>query len=322
MKLALFGVGHWHAGMHAAAARVADAEIVAAWDPASERATEFASAHRCPAVETIDEALALRPDLAVVMGRPAEMMALAGRFVGEQLPVLVEKPVGVSGAVLRPLAEAAERAGAFVAVALAHRVGPLPGEVRVLGQAGRLGALSHSRFCLINGPPERYVKDGCGWVLDAAVSGGGALRNLGLHGVDAFLGLAGEQDVAVEHVTFGRPLQGTPVEDYALVVLRAADGAMGIVEAGYTFASMTGGSFEWRVSAKNATLIDTGDRLRVATLDDGETRELAATPLGRRYDALMADTIDRVRSRRRPVVSLMDHWRAMDLIDRCYAGGG
>lgn len=322
MKLALFGVGHWHAGMHAAAARVAGAEIVAAWDPASTRATEFASAHRCPAVGTIDEALALRPDLAVVMGRPAEMVALAERFVDERLPVLVEKPVGVSGAMLRPLAEAAERAGAFAAVALAHRVGPLPGEVRVLGQAGRLGTLSHSRFCLINGPPERYVNDGCGWVLDAAVSGGGALRNLGLHGVDAFLGLVGEQEVAVEHVTFGRPLHGTPVEDYALVVLQAADGTIGIVEAGYTFASMTGGSFEWRVSAKNATLIDTGDRLRVATLDDGQTRELVATPLGRRYDALMADTIDRVRSRRKPVVSLMDHWRAMDLVDRCYAGDG
>mgnify|MGYP001544645374 CR=1 FL=1 len=94
MKLALFGVGHWHAGMHAAAARVAGAEIVAAWDPASKRATEFASAHHCPAVGAIDEALALRPELAVVMGRPAEMMALAERFVAERLPVLVEKPVG------------------------------------------------------------------------------------------------------------------------------------------------------------------------------------------------------------------------------------
>ena len=322
MKLALFGVGHWHAGMHAAAARVAGAEIVAAWDPASKRATEFASAHHCPAVGAIDEALALRPELAVVMGRPAEMMALAERFVAERLPVLVEKPVGVSGAALRPLVEAAERERAFVAVALAHRVGPLPGAARALGQAGRLGALSHSNFCLINGPPERYVQDGCGWVLDAAASGGGVLRNLGIHGVDAFLGLAGEQDVAIEHVAFGRPLHGTPVEDYALVVLRAADGAVGIVETGYTFASMAGGSFEWRVSAKNATLIDTGDRLRVATLDDCENRDVAATPLARRYDTLMADTIDRVRSGRPPAVTLMDHWRAMDLIDRCYAGGG
>ena len=100
----------------------------------------------------------------------------------------------------------------------------MPGAARALGQAGRLGALSHSNFCLINGPPERYVQDGCGWVLDAAASGGGVLRNLGIHGVDAFLGLAGEQDVAIEHVAFGRPLHGTPVEDYALVVLRAADG--------------------------------------------------------------------------------------------------
>ena len=322
MKLALFGVSHWHAGMHAAAARAAGAEIVAAWDLVAERAAEFAREHRCPAVGAVDEALALRPDLAVIMGRPAGMADLAQRFVAERLPVLVEKPVGVSGAVLRPLAEAAERQGAFVAVALAHRVGPLPGEARALGQAGRLGVLSHSHFRLINGPPERYVKDGCGWVLDPAVGGGGALRNLGIHGIDAFLGLAGEQDVAVEHAAFGRHLHGTPVEDYALVVLRAADGTIGLVEAGYTLASMTGSLFEWRVSARNATLIDTGDRLQVATLDDGQVRQLEATPLARRYDTLMIDTIDRLRAGRKPAVSLMDHWRAMDLVDRCYAGGG
>ena len=78
----------------------------------------------------------------------------------------------------------------------------------------------------------------------------------------------------------------SPAEAQAITA--AADGAVGIVETGYTFASMAGGSFEWRVSAKNATLIDTGDRLRVATLDDCENRDVAATPLARRYDTLMA----------------------------------
>lgn len=322
MKVAFFGVSHWHAGMHAAAARKAGAEIIAAWDPASEAAAAFACAHDCPQVGTVDEALALRPDLAVVMGRPAEMAELAERLIAERLPLLIEKPVGVSGARLAGLVETAERQGAFVSVALAHRLGPLPKEARALGEAGRLGAVSHCHFRLVNGPPQRYVEDGCGWVLDAAIGGGGALRNLGIHGVDAFLGLTGAQEVEVEHVSFGRRLHGTAVEDYALTVLRAADGTVGLVEAGYVFASMTGGSFEWRLSAKNATLVDTGERFQVATLDDGEVRQLEAMPLPRRYDALMIDTIERLGAGRQPAVTLMDLWRAMDLIDRCYAGGG
>ena len=154
-----------------------------------------------------------------------------------------------------------------------------------------MGLISHSHLRLINGLPQRYVDDGCGWVLEAAVSGGGALRNLGIHGIDAFLALAGDQEIAVEQASFGRQLHGTQVEDYALVVLRAVDGSIGLVEAGYTYTSIIGGIFDWRVSARNASLTDLGDRLQVATLDDGTVCELAATPVAERYQALMADTI-------------------------------
>ena len=310
--------------MHASAARAAGAEIVAAWDPSPDRADAFAQTQRCRPVGDIHAALALRPDVAVVMGRPSEMAELAGWLIAEGLPMLIEKPVSTSGETLLPLAEAAGRQGSFVAVALAHRGSPLVAEVAALNEGGRMGLISHSHFRLINGPPQRYVDDGCGWVLDAAVSGGGALRNLGIHGIDAFLALAGDQEIAVEQASFGRQLHGTEVEDYALFVLRAVDGSIGLVEAGYTYTSMIGGIFDWRVSARNASLTDLGDRLQVATLDDGTVRELAATPVAERYQALMADTIDRLRAGRKPAVSLRGHWRAMDIIDRllCPAGQG
>ncbi|CDN95444.1 MULTISPECIES: Gfo/Idh/MocA family protein [Rhizobium/Agrobacterium group] len=319
MKMAFFGVGHWHAGMHAEAAKAAGAEIVAAWDEVSTHATAFADTYGGRATASVDEAIAAKPELAVVMGRPAEMAEMASRFVSAGIPMLIEKPVGVSGAVLKPIADLAERHGSFVSVALAHRFSPLLAEVSALRQADRLGEVSHSHFRLINGPPQRYVDDGCGWVLDASISGGGALRNLGIHGVNAFVNLSGGQNIDVESVSFGRQLHGTSVEDYALVVLRAADGSIGLVEAGYTFASMTQGIFEWRVSARNASLTDFGGHLQVATLDDGKVRDVAATPVARRYDNVMADTIDRLESGKKPAVTLQDHWRAMDIIDRCYA---
>lgn len=322
MRLAFLGAGHWHASMHADAAKAADARIVAVWDHDAAKAASFAGVHGGLAVASIDEALSVGPDLAVVMGRPAEMAQTAMRLVEAGVPMLIEKPVGLSAAALKPLADLAEASGAFVAVALAHRFSPLAGEAAALRRAGRLGSVSHAHFRLINGPPRRYADDGCAWVLDAAQSGGGALRNLGIHGIDAFAALAGDQDIGVESVSFGRQLHGTSVEDYAVVVLRAADGSIGLVEAGYTHASMTGGIFEWRVAAANASLADLGGRLRVATLDDGALRETEAVPVARRYEALMADAIDCLRNRMKPAATLRDHWRAMDIIDRCYAMAG
>lgn len=322
MKLAFFGVGHWHADMHAESARACGARILTAWDADPAKAERFAETYGAKVVSTIEEALQQAPDLAVVMGKPFEMADLAKHLIAAKMPMLIEKPVGISGQILKPIADLADEADAFVAVALAHSYSPLLVELRKLERYGRLGPVSHSHFRLINGPPQRYVDDGCAWVLDEAVSGGGALRNLGIHGVNAFIDVVGDQEIDVVSASFGPKIHGTLVEDYAVVVLRAADGGIGIVEAGYTFASMSKGIFEWRVSARNASLCDRGDKLEIITLDDGCTREIEATPVAKRYDAMMAKTIDRLRDSGKPAVTLANHWRAMDIIDRCYASAG
>jgi len=171
----------------------------------------------------------------------------------------------------------------------------------------------------VNGPPERYRLDGVPWVLDPAIGGGGALRNLGIHGIDAALALADGADLALVSASIDRRLYGEAVEEYAIVVLRAPDGMIATVEAGYTYASMApGGDFEWRVSARNAYLIDHGDACRVATLDDGRVRDLAPIPPADRYKAFMADTLDRLACGAPPSVGIGDYLRAMRLIDRAY----
>ena len=84
----------------------------------------------------------------------------------------------------------AAAAGRFVAVPLPNRLGPAMVECARLRDAGRLGRIGHAHFRLVNGPPERYRVDGVAWMLDPALSGGGALRNLGIHGVDCAAALA------------------------------------------------------------------------------------------------------------------------------------
>ena len=317
MKLAFLGVSHWHSTMHAEAAHAAGADIATCWDPSPEVARAFAGKFGCGVVASLDEALS-GAELAVVMGRPFEIAERGLAVIEAGVPVLIEKPIGISAQAADPLIAAAERQGGFVAVALPHGLGMMAA-LGELDAADRLGAMSHSHFRLINGPPQRYVNDGAGWVLERAIGGGGALRNLGIHGVNGFLTLAGDQEVTVVSASLGRPVHGTEVEDYAAVVLRAADGMLGLVEAGYTFASMKRGIFEWRVSARNATLSDFGDRIALSTLDDEGLRDLPVTPPARRYDDVMADTLKRLAEGRPPAVSLASCRRAMAIIDYCYA---
>jgi predicted dehydrogenase len=316
-RVALAGVGHWHARMHLDAARAAGAEVIAAWDPDPAITADFATRHDIPGQLSVAALIAARPDLTVIMGRPDQVPALALVCIEAGLPIVLEKPAAVSTAALEPLAEAAR--GLFVAVPLPNRCGPIWAEIEALRAAGRLGPVSHAQFRIVNGPPERYGLDGVPWVLDPAIGGGGALRNLGIHGIDAALALAGGADLTVVSAAVDRRLYREAVEEYAIVTLRAPDGMIATVEAGYTYASMApGGDFEWRVSARNAYLLDRGDSCRVATLDDGQLRDLAPIPPADRYKAFMADTLDRLARDAAPSVGIGDYLRAMRLIDRAY----
>ncbi|OIS91627.1 Gfo/Idh/MocA family protein [Brucella cytisi] len=317
MRLSFLGVSHWHSTMHAEAALAAGATVQTAWDPDAAAAAAFADRFSCTMSSSLENALE-GADFAVVMGRPSEIADRGLAVTEAGVPLLIEKPIGISAAASDLLIASAERNKAFVAVALPHGLGMMAA-VRNLAKAERLGTISHSHFRLINGPPQRYVNDGVPWVLDRGVGGGGALRNLGIHGVSAFLTLAGAQPVEIVSISFGRPLHETEVEDYAVVVLRAPDGMIGIVEAGYTFPSMSRGLFEWRVSAKNASLIDAGDRLTVTTLDDGSEQILPITLPAHRYNDVLADTLKRFSHDLPPATSLADCRRAMEIIDHCYA---
>lgn len=317
MRVGLLGASHWHAPLHAAAITAAGASLSTVWDDDAASATAFAGRHGGTAVASPEAAIA-GCDLVVVMGRPDGVLRLAQAALALGRPMILEKPAAASTEPLARLAALAAEAKAFIAVPLPNRLGPAMTELATLRAAGRAGRLAHAHFRLINGPPERYRLDQVGWMLDPALSGGGALRNLGIHGVDGVLALA-TGTVRLVSATIGRLLYDEPVEDYALLTLVDETGAVFTVEAGYTFASMRpGGDFEWRIATGNAYLVDSGDAAYAATLDDEGRRPLAPRPPAIRYNFFMADTLARLREGRPPLVGLDDYVRAMRLIDQAY----
>lgn len=292
MSIALIDRGHWHAAIYREA---------------------FAALGYPLALSTLDAVLAQPPALTVLLGRPQEMLRDLRRCLEAGLPVAIEKPVGRSAGELAPIAELARQKGAFVSVAQPH----LQNYFWKVCTETAGGPLSHLRFRLVNGPPGRYVQIDVPWVLDAAQAGGGVLRNLGIHGVSAFL-KAAAGEVQVHSCVLSRRLYGTEVEEYAAVVL-SAGGVIGHVEVGYTAALDSASEFELTGHRRDLTVRDDGQRLHILDRRSGEARVEPALPLSRRYEQFAAATLQALQGRRPPPHSLTNHLNAMRVIDGCYA---
>jgi predicted dehydrogenase len=308
MRVGILGVGHWHAGMHATGVLEAGAEIAGVWDQDVDSVARFVAQSGGSARPDAPAVLEDRPDLLIALGRGPEAATRLAWLIEQDIPILADKPIGLSHADVAPLADAAHRHNRFVAVALVNRIA---GVIKALGDGGRV---AHVYGRIINGHPRRYRDWGVPWMLDPQQSGGGALRNLGVHCVDAFLALAGGQAVRVEYAAF-QSIFGEPVEDYAAVTLRAADGMLGLIEAAYTHPD-AGGTYEFRINAERGALVDTGSRL--IAVPDRQPAGSAYVPSSRRYSAFVADTLARLAAGRPPTVSLKEFARATELIDQAY----
>ncbi|HWG84772.1 MAG TPA: Gfo/Idh/MocA family oxidoreductase [Deinococcales bacterium] len=325
MRTAIIGASHWHAPRQAAAFRAAGCRIVAASDPDPGAAAALGQSDEVAPFRDHQRLLASEEvELAVVLGTPLEMPQYVLDALAAGCAVAVEKPLARDAQSLEPVVSAAR--GRFVAVALANRYSGLWDEVHAVERAGRAGHRRHASFRLLNGLPERYERDGVPWVLDPRVSGGGALRNLGIHGVDAFLQFSSGDEVSVEDVSLAGGASSL-VEEHAVLTLRSRNGLSGTVEAGYTFPTLAdGGDYEWRVSTGNTYFLERALPGRNATLEvftlDEEPRLAPTTPLAGRYDAFARDVVESLKAGRAPRATLEDLHRAMAVIDEAYALAG
>lgn len=324
LRIAVLGVSHWHAPRYLATLRTLDEEIVGVSDPDPAVVGRVAADLGVP---SDTDGLALverrRPDLVLAMATHAAMPAQTAALLDLGPGLILEKPLGRRAGEVAPLAAAAARLGRYAAVAFINRLNRLWTEYERLRAAGRLGPVVHAHFRVVNGPPARYRRDGVAWMLDPAVSGGGALRNLGIHSADALCRLAGDEELTIAGAAVSRRAHGEPVEEFAAAVARTPSGFVGTLEAGYTFASMAaGGDAEARILAANATLIGRDRRLLVRTLDDGGQQVLDDEPSDRLYDRFTAEAIASFRQGRPPLATIQDCWRAMQLLDAIYAAAG
>lgn len=320
LQVVIIGVGHWHAARHLAALIQAEAHIVGVSDRDPAVAERWAQQIGCPAFSD-DAALldAAHPDFVFALPRHADAPAVAQRIIERDLPFAIEKPLGCRATDIEPLLPALRAKGLFNAVPFINRYSVFWDEVARLRQEGTFDPLVHAHFRVVNGPPDRYLRDGVAWMLDPAISGGGALRNLGIHTVDAFLRLAGEP-VEVVAASISHRIYQLPIEEFGTALLRSESGATATIEAGYIHPNRTASDQQWRAAGRGAYLSEAAGTLVIGT-EAGVEQRVVPT-VADHYARFAGDTLAKLRRGEPPIANVEDCWRAMHVLDQIYAVAG
>jgi predicted dehydrogenase len=321
VRVAAIGVGHWHSLFDAAylktLAGMGHVQLVGLQDADGALAAERAAQVGAPPVFTDyrDMLAKTRPDFVIALGRHNEMAAVAHCLLDEGYPFMIEKPAGLNARQVEGIASKASSKGAFAAVPLFQRFQPFVLHAKRMLAEGAFGPVSHFYFRSNRPSSARYVAWGAPWMLDPAVAGGGCLRNIGLHGIDAFLFLTGEEAEVTGVQLSSRALRKS-VEDYATLLLRTPSGVLATIEVGNTFPGK-GADAEWKLAGRDALLVLREGSLRCATgsgeqdLDGQLAEPLPAVAI--------RDALARWQRGESPAAGLEDCYRAMRLVDEAYA---
>ena len=319
LAVVIVGITHWHAPRYLRMLEGRGARVVGASDADAAAGAGVAVREGIPFLpDTAALLRTARPDLAVVLPRHDRASMEIGIVAAHGIPMLVEKPMGRNAVEARTAADAIRRAGVFASVCFPNRYLGIWDAYRELVAHDALGTVMHAHFRSINGPPSRYIDYGVPWMLDPALSGGGALRNLGVHSADAIAALAGDRVLTLVGGRTSSIGYHGATEDFATAIFATADGFTASMEAGYTYANMQeGGDYEWRIAATGAYLHECNGKLRIHRR--GAALEERAVPTPHHAYAAMANAaLDAFESGSPPPVPVAACVRAVELQDMIY----
>jgi predicted dehydrogenase len=220
LRVAIVGCGM--IGTKRAAALAPDDELLACHDVNEQAAKSLSEQHGATACATLEELLAMGPEVVVVATVHDQLARLAERALRAGAHVLVEKPAGVSTAEIDHLIECQRASGRLVKVGFNHRFHPGIARAAEEVHSGRRGDLMHLRARYGHGGRLGYERE---WRADPARSGGGELIDQGMHLLDLTHWLAGP--LVLHSALLRTHFWDTPVEDNAALILGEAQSLTG-----------------------------------------------------------------------------------------------
>ncbi len=230
VRLGIVGLG-WFGGVLAEAARSSGfAEVVACYSRSPETRTAFAEQHGGRAVADIDEMLGASDVDGMLVATPhsthveiAERAARAGKHV------FVEKPLALTVAGVRRVAEAAEGSGVVVQAGQNRRRQPANRRIKAMIDAGELGTVLQLEA--MHSAAGGHKPDLPAWRADPEECPHGGMTALGVHMVDTFNYFMGP---ARRVTAFSRRFTGIrELDDATSVLLEYGDGQLGSINTTY-----------------------------------------------------------------------------------------
>jgi predicted dehydrogenase len=230
VRLGLVGLG-WFGGVLAKSARATGAaEVVACFSRSPEAREAFAAEHGCRAAGGLGELVGDTEIEGVILATPHSTHAdLAVAAAGAGKHVFVEKPLTLTVAEAKRVAEAAERAGVRVQVGHNRRRQPANRRIKAMIDAGELGTVLQLEG--VHTAAGGFKPDLPAWRKDPAECPHGGMTALGVHIVDTFHHFVGP---AERVVAFSKQVAGyTDLDEATSVVLEYASGPVGTITTTY-----------------------------------------------------------------------------------------
>ncbi|QSH42588.1 Gfo/Idh/MocA family oxidoreductase [Lentisphaerota bacterium] len=245
--------------MHAAALEAAgNAELVAVYDKAVERAQKFAGDHKVRAAESFEAFLADSEIEAVTIATPTGIhgaVALPAAAAGKH--ILCEKPLDVTLEKSDAIIKACHQNNVTLAAVFQSRFGTAVQLLKKAIDAGRFGQMVLASTKIHWFRSQQYY-DSAGWRGTWELDGGGALMNQSIHTVDLLVYLNGSP-AEVFAYTDTLTHTGIEVEDTAAAVVKFKNGALGTIEASTSCAP--GFPRQIEISGENGSVLLEDDRI-------------------------------------------------------------
>lgn len=288
------------------------ARLIALADP-DARAAESASRELGVEATTLDALLARDDVRAVLVGTPNFAhydVALAAILAGKH--VFLEKPMARTAQECDDLIEAAHAAGVKLCVGQVLRLMPPFVRIREMVASGRFGRpvmIETSRLIWASWTQAWRQRKDLVW---------GMLHESNIHELDfmrAICGEAVEVDAKLERLARVE----ADYEDSALVVVRYASGALGLMRGSYASTLPT---FEGRIICEQGTIAYDWRRLRIEYRMVGEVEsrvlELSQSDFEDGYTLEQRSFVDWVLDGTPPVVTAADGRAAVELCEAAY----
>ena len=306
MRVAMFGCG-WIQDFHVRAVQACGHEVVAVANHREETARVFAEHHGIPRFTTDWEGLAADAEIdAAVVSTPNALHApQSAACLDAGTHVLVEKPMATSVAECDAMIAASRASGASLMVAHCWRFHADVQAMRARIERGDLGEIVKTRGYGVHagsGPG--------GWFVQRALSGGGALPDMGVHAIDTVRYLLGDPEPSRVCAAIGTRYGDYDVDDDAILLISWSQGTNSIVESGWWHPHKEGLEAETEVYG-------TGGYARIFPREEpSPDYEHCTQPM---YTAQMREFLGAIEDGRPPKPDGADGRVVMEVVERAYA---